>query len=49
MVLIKKERRNSRIDYDYWNEVQRSHVFSRNEREDRKGINKQMGELLEEQ
>jgi len=37
MVLIKKERKNSRIDYDYWNKVQWSHVFSLNECEYRKG------------
>jgi hypothetical protein len=48
MVLIKRERRNSKIDYDYWNEVQRSHISSQNERENRKGITKRIEELLEE-
>jgi len=37
MVLIKKERKNSRIDYDYWNKVQWPYVSSRNECENRKG------------
>ncbi len=47
MVLIMREKRSRRIDYDYWNEVQRSRISSRNDKENRKEITKQIAELLE--
>jgi len=37
VLIIKKEKRSRRIDYDYWNEIQWPNVSSRNEFEYRKG------------
>ena len=47
MVLIVGKKKSERIDYDYWNEVQRSRISSRNDKENRKEITKQIAELLE--
>ncbi len=36
MVLIVGKKKSERIDYDYWNEVQRSRISSLNEKKEKK-------------
>ena len=48
MVLIKKDRRKSKINYDYWNELQRSLDSQRNAQAKEDEMAKKIEELLEE-
>lgn len=48
MVLIKRERKGSKINYDYWNEVQKVHQSQKNIKVKEKKISEQIEKLLEE-
>ena len=49
MVLIKSERKNKIIDYDFWLEVQDAHRRTQKNESDRETITKRIKELLEEE
>jgi hypothetical protein len=48
MVLIKREKKHSRINYDYWEEIQRSQESRKNKEVKEKKISKQIEDLLKE-
>jgi len=48
MVLIKREKKHSRINYNYWDEVQRVQESRKNKEVEEKRISKQIEELLKE-
>lgn len=49
MVLIKREKRHSRINYNYWDEVRRIQDSRKNIESKEKKISKQIEDLLKEE